>query len=430
MVKIKILTVIVLLFVISSSFIVSGINPNVTLKTPLDEPTGFIEWEQTFDSGKWDIGTCIQQTNDGGYICVGHGDGYKILLIKMDNMGNVQWNKYFEHCWPDYARYVLQTGDNGYIVLAETQINDFEHVWLIKTDENGNKEWERFLGFKQESSGYCIQQTSDGGFIISGYTSPMNWLNCYDTWLLKVDALGYEEWNQTFERQWYNKAYSVKQTPDDGYIIVGGKAPTLEGNADIWLIKTDDAGNMQWDKTFGDESTWNVGRCIQLTSDDGYIIAGENLLIKTDADGSEEWSKPIGSMCVQQTTDGGFIITGFKEYWWKETFKNKDLKLIKTDSQGNKEWTRIYGGEYRDAGNFVLQTTDEGYIVVGYTEFPKNYPVQERDVWVIKTGKKPLSNDVSKQTENIPVDHQRSFYSNRVFINLFAKILKQMINLR
>ncbi|MCK4366001.1 MAG: hypothetical protein KAW45_08110 [Thermoplasmatales archaeon] len=352
------------------------------------------------------------------------------MLIKLDNMGNIQWNKYFEHGHPDYGRYVLQTDDNGYIVLAETEINDFEHVWLIKTDENGNKEWERFLSFKQESSGYCIQQTHDGGYIITGYTSPLNWLNCYDVWLLKVDNLGYEEWNQTFERSWYNRAYSVKQTTDDGYIIVGGKAPTLEGNADIWLIKTDEYGNTQWDKTFGDESTWNTGRCIQLTSDGGYIIAGEQLLIKTDANGNEEWSKSIGSMCVQQTTDGGYIITGYKEYWWKETFKNKDLKLIKTDSQGNKEWTRVYGGEYRDAGNFVKQTADEGYIVVGYTEFPYNYPVQERDVWVIKTGKKPLSNEFNKQINNIPVGCQRSFYSNRVSINLFDKILNQVIHLR
>lgn len=410
MVKIKILTIIVLLFVISSAFIVSGVNIDGNLKTLLYEPTGFIEWEKTYDSEKCDIGTCIQQTNDGGYICIGHGDGYKVWLIKINNIGSIQWSKYFEHDHPDYGLYVLQTDDNGYIVLAKTEVNDFEHVWLIKTDKNGNKEWERFLGYKQESAGYCIQKTSNSGYIITGYTSPLNWLNCYDVWLLKVNNLGYEEWNQTFERPYYNRAYSVKQTPDEGYIIAGGKAPSLEGNSDIWLIKTDKYGNFQWDKTFGDESTWNMGRCIQLTSDGGYIIAGEKLLIKTDSYGNEQWSKPIGSRCVQQTKDGGYIITGYKEYWWKDTFKNTDLKLIKTDSQGNKEWIRIYGGEYRDAGNFVQQTNDEGFIIIGYKEFPFNYPVQNRDFWVIKTGKKPLIKDVSKQTENIPLVFQRSFY--------------------
>jgi len=429
MMKIKLLTVIVFLFVIPSTFLVSGININDSLATPLEGPTGFLEWEKTFDSDKCDIGTCVQQTNDGGYICVGHGDGYNVLLIKFDNKGNILWHKYYEHGHPDYGWYVLQTDDNGYIVLAETEVNDFEHVWLIKTDKNGNKEWERFHSYKKESSGFCIQKTNDGGYIITGYTSPFNWLNCYDVWLLKVNNLGYEEWNQTFERPYYNRAYSVKQTPDEGYIIVGGKAPTLEGNSDIWLIKTDNYGSFQWDKTFGDESTWNMGRCIQLTSDGGYIIAGEQLLIKTDVDGNEEWSKPLGSRCIQQTTDGGYIITGYKEYWWKETFKSTDLKLIKIDSEGNEEWKRIYGGEYRDAGNFVQQTNDEGYIIIGYREFPYNYPVQQRDVWLIKTGNKPLSNNIAKQIENILVNHQSNLYSNQIFINLFAKILNKVIKL-
>lgn len=310
-------------------------------------------------------------------------------------MGNIQWDKCFDRDEIDYGWYVLQTADEGYILLGKTEENNFDRVWLIKTDENGNMEWERILGFKQESACRCIQQTIDGGYVLVGYTSPMNWLNCYDTWLLKVDSQGYEEWNQTFERPYYNRAYSVKQTSDDGYVIVGGKAITSDGNADIWLVKTDASGNLQSDKTFGDESTWNMGRCVQLTSDGGYIISGETLLIKTDADGNEIWSKPIGGLCVQQTTDDGYIITGYKEYWWKPLWGDTDLKLIKTDSQGNKEWTRIYGGTYRDVGNFVQQTTDEGYIVVGYKEFPFNHPVAQRDIWVIKTGKKPWLNDES-----------------------------------
>jgi len=356
------------------------------------EPTGFVEWNKTFDSGYTDTGFCVQQVNDGGYIAVGHSLGLGIWLIKTDYSGNMEWDKYFDYNPCDHGWYVLQTTDGGYIILGETEN---KYVLLIKTDDQGNMEWDRLISGKMFSQGRSIQQTRDGGYIIAGFTSPMKWVQCYDAWLLKVDALGYEEWSQTFEREYYNRAYSVKQTPDDGYVIVGGKAITSDGNADIWLVKTDASGNLQWDKTFGDESTWNMGRCVQLTSDGGYITLGETLLIKTDADGNEIWSKPIGGLCVQQTTDDGYIITGYKEYQWEPWWGDTDLKLIKTDSHGNKEWTWIYGGTYRDVGNFVQQTTDEGYIVVGYKEFPFNHPVAQRDIWVIKTGKEPLLNDES-----------------------------------
>ena len=103
--------------------------------------------------------------------------------------------------------------------------------------------------------------------------------------------------------------------------------------------------------------------------------------------------------------------------------------MIKIDSEGNEEWKRIYGGEYRDAGNFVQQTNDEGYIIIGYREFPYNYPVQQRDVWLIKTGNKPLSNNIAKQIENILVNHRSNLYSNQIFVNLFAKILNKVIKL-
>ncbi len=421
--KMKSYYVIILVFIMCSSVIVSGVNTiKKDTKTQFEEPSGFLEWEKTYDSEKYDVGNCIQQINDGGYICVGEGDGYKVWLFKINEFGTIIWSKFFQNSYPDYARYVLQTDDNGYIILAETEINNFQHVWLIKTDENGNKTWERFYRYKQESSGFCIQSTSDNGYIITGYASPLNWLNCYDVWLLKVNNTGYEEWNKTYERPNYNRAYSVKQTPDDGYIIVGGKCLNLDSEADIWLIKTDLNGNLQWEKTFGNDSTWNMGRCVQLTSDGGYIIAGEQLLLKTDAEGNEEWCKPIGSMCAQQTIDGGYILTGFKYYWWKDFFKDRDLKITKTDAYGNIEWTRIYGGKYKDSGNFILQTKDNGFIIIGYTEFEKNFPCQERDIWIIKTGEEPIANNYN----SIPILNKLDYYSKGFFINYISKILQKI----
>ncbi|SVE40942.1 uncharacterized protein METZ01_LOCUS493796, partial [marine metagenome] len=126
------------------------------------------------------------------------------------------------------------------------------------------------------------------------------------------------------------------------------------------------------------------GRSIQQTTDGGYIITG-TWLIKTDSEGNEEWINEsiVGQFdvhqSVQQTDDGGYIITGSK---WNGSEYN-DVLLIKTNSEGNEEWTQIYGGSMGgyDDGNIVQQTSDGGYIIIGDTQIS----LFNIDVWLIKT---------------------------------------------
>ena len=155
-------------------------------------------------------------------------------------------------------------------------------------------------------------------------------------------------WNQTFGGSEYDRGRSVEQTTDGGYIIVG-----YRGWDYLWLLKTDSQGNEEWSQTFGYGS---VGYSVQQTNDGGYIITGDTYLvgvgdfdlwlIKTDSNGSEEWNKTFGGSdheqynsgrSVKQTTDGGYIITGYTQ-----SFGNGggDVWLIKTDSEGN---TAPYG---------------------------------------------------------------------------------------
>jgi len=384
-----------------------GIENEMELGIPLENPTGFIEWDKTFDSDYSDSGYCVQQTSDGGYIAVGHGFAWDIWLIKIDSNGNKEWYKTFDRTRLDYGRYVQQTTDGGYIVLGESSTSGEPiYAWLIKTDNHGNKQWDRLLSKKKFSWGRSAQQTADGGYIIAGYTTH-NLLCPDDTWLIKTDANGYEEWSKTFGYMDHDRAYSIQQTTDGGYIVVGVKRDSQDPYvADIWLIKTDSQGNVAWDKTFGDPSVWNEGHFVRQTFDGGYIIVGGYLLIKTDTDGNEIWRKSIGGQCVQQTKDDGYIITGYKEYWWKPWWGNTDLKLIKTNSQGNKEWCRTYGGIYNDVGRFVQQTSDEGYIIIGFREFPLNHPAAERDIWLIKTGKKPKLNMEGTRSVTLSVNQQ------------------------
>ncbi|MCL0104799.1 hypothetical protein M1O57_04340 [Dehalococcoidia bacterium] len=258
-----------------------------------------------------------------------------------------------------------------------------------------DKEWDRTFGGADLEMAYSLQQTRDGGFIIAG-SGGAGGVEYLDVWLVKTDQEGDKEWSRTFGGAGRDTVRSVQQTADGGFIIAGETRSFGAGKGDVWLIKTDEEGNKEWNRTFGGagrDAAWSV----QQTADGGFIIAGETRsfdagkddvwLIKTDEEGNKEWSRTFGgkrrdgASSVKQTTDGGFIIAG-----WTRSFGagQKDFWLIRTDQDGNKEWSRTFGGRHTDAAFSAQQTRDGGFIIAGMRMIAF-LGAGDTDFWLVKT---------------------------------------------
>ena len=374
-------------------------------------------WETTFGGTGIDKGQSVQQTTDGGYVIVGQtgatGQPGSVYLLKTDGNGVEQWSQTFFGISGASGNSVQQTTDGGYVIVGQTAIlgTSFESdVYLIKTDGSGIEQWGQTFGgaYPFLDNGFSIQQTTDGGYVIVGssYSSQAGALA--NILLIKTDGNGVEQWSQSFGGALDDEGYSVQQTTDGGYIITGKVDGSFDGSqdSDICLKKTNGNGVVQWSQTFGGTEN-DFGKSVQQTNDGGYIITGmfdasDICLIKTDGNGVEQWSQIFGGngensqgYSVQQTTDGGYIITG--QIRVTSPVSDWDVYLIKTDGSGIEQWSQTFGGTSDDFGYSVQQTTDDGYIITGCTG---DYP---SDIYLIKTD----GSGNATSTFNIPINPNR-----------------------
>jgi len=346
---------------------------------------------KTFGESLLDEGTFVHQTDDEGYVIAGHqftdhfiaGGNLDVILVKTDSEGSEDWSNTYDAGDTDFGLSLAPTSDGGYIIVGYSFIsaeNPYD-VLLIKTDGSGNELWLKLFDRSVFDAGRSVQQTTDGGYIITGRTQSADSLGS-DVWLIKTDVSGNEEWNRVFGGSSFENSNSVLETVDGGFIIAGELCCFVTFGL---LIKTDSNGIEEWSKTYSGISEF---KSISQTSDGGYIIGGSNgfqpILLKTDVDGVEEWRNAYTSFSLassksaRQTVEGGYILTGIDQ----EATETQALLLLKTDELGNVEWQKKFGvGDAAD-GRSVQQTSDGGYIITGTIN---------EDIWLIKTNSEGIT---------------------------------------
>ncbi|TKJ37240.1 hypothetical protein CEE37_14095 [candidate division LCP-89 bacterium B3_LCP] len=371
-------------------------------------------WTRTFGGSSYDYGYSVQQTTDGGYIIAGLTSSYgadssDVYLIKTDGDGNEQWYQTFGGSNYDSGESVQQTSDGGYIIAGYTCSYGagYNDVYLIKTDSSGYEQWSQTFGGGNDDWGKSVKQTTDGGYIIAGKTQSYG-AGDWDVYLIKTDANGNTMWTRTFGGTSPDMGNGVQQNLDGEYIIAGMTESYGAGSADAYLIKTDANGIEQWSQTYGD-SGWDQANDLQKSLPlhpfpHGWILVGEHSfedwllwMWLVDADGDTTWTRgddppsiPNASSSgnsIWQTSDSGYIAAGYIGI-----SSDLDVRLIKTDADGYIMWTQTLGGTSNDVGECIQQTSDGGYIVVGGTE---SYGAGLSDVYLIRleaeSGQLPVS---------------------------------------
>jgi uncharacterized repeat protein (TIGR02543 family) len=358
-------------------------------------------WSRTYGGTNNDYGYSVVQTIDGGYATAGFtysfgaGDA-DIYFVRTDSSGNILWSKTYGGTKYDVAFSVVKTFDGGYAIAGYT--TSYGHgnsdVYLVKTDSNGNMQWSNTYGGTVEDYGNYLIQTSDGGYAIVGYTGSYGTGGSYDCYFVKTDSNGNMQWNKTYGGLDHDYGFSVIQTANGGYVIAGRTGSYGGSYGDAFLVKTDSNGLQLWQKTYGGSGN-DYGYSVIQSSDGGYTMAGftntfgagglDVYLVKTDSNGLQLWQKTYGGSgndygnYLIQSSDGGYAIAGYTGSFGAG---GNDAYLVKTDSSGNNLWSKTYGGTSEDEGYSVVQCSDSGYAIAGYTS---SFGAANLDFYLIKT---------------------------------------------
>ena len=351
-----------------------------------------IVWQQCYGGSQEEGARDILKVN-GGYFIVGatySNDGdisfnqgsSDAWLLKIDSVGNILWEKTYGGSNGEFWGRILPAPDNCYYLLGASGSWDGDisydpypgsnDLWIAKIDSVGNLIWEKIIGGWMIDMIESAALAGDGGVVVFGWTGSQDGevtvnYGMYDMWLVKLNSDGDIEWDKSFGTDDFDYGHAIISTSDGGFLIGGTSTIGSGGNltcvpyslkAMAILIKLDSMGNIEWQNCYGGsghDAIWGMQEII-----DGYILVG------------------LGG-----SNDGDLAGSGWHAM--------SDIWVIKTDFYGNIIWQRCYGGSRFESALNIFSTTDNHFVIIGATQsqdgdITNNHSIMESnyDIWVFK----------------------------------------------
>ena len=354
-------------------------------------------WEKLFTNVSDDVFRSVKEVPTGGYIMAGYiadssANDSDAFVVRMDLNGDTLWTYRYNNAnnGKDLFYKIICTSDDGFLACGYTTgipgAND--DVLYIKLSDTGNEQWVKTYGGPGRERAQDVIETSTG-YILVGYSTSVT-VQYYDAIMIKIDFNGTVLWTKSYGGTQYEDANTVSQLSDGGFIF-GGQATNGSNLLDQYLVRTNSVGDTLWTRRFGNPKTDNIESLVVVA--DGFILAGntssdstgdDGYLVKTDTAGVVQWSKIFGGSqpddfhSIRVTSDGGYILGGTTSSLGP-TMPN--MWLVKTDSQGNLDWQVTPGGANHDHGYDAIQTSDGGYLFVGFTS---SFGFRNDDAYAVK----------------------------------------------
>lgn len=356
------------------------------------------EFMKHYEGGDVEYGYGAIQTPDGNFVIAGHlgtvpGNGGDGVLMKLDPGGTQLWTTAYGGTAWEHTRSVKVSRDGGLISAGHSRSfgagnNDF---FVVKTNALGQTQWARAIGGSGEDFAFCVDTTSDGGYVVAGYSNSFGAGN-YDFYIVKLDAGGSIQWTRTVGGTLSDNAFNVVQTDDQGYLVSGYTSSFGAGSVDAYLVKLSPTGVVQWTRTYGG-ALQDFGYRAYETPDGGYIFAGitssfgagaqDMFAIRTDNMGVIQWTRTYGSAVmdrafnVVQTYDGKYILTGETT---TNTFGSGDAMMVKVNTTGAIEWAYHYGTAVDETGyGTSVETSDLGILLASWDDNDEDILVTKVD---------------------------------------------------
>lgn len=449
-----------------------------------------IQWEKSLGGSYYDKAYSVIELNDGGFLIAGNSQSstndvtfnnglYDWWIVRINKTGNIVWKKTLGGTNEDHVRQVIKTPDGHFLCIGETQSNNGDvtdnigsiDFWVVKLDNLGNVIWKKCYGGTGIDRGYSACTTHDGNIMLAGLTESgtpyiANNRGSSDFLIIKIDLDGGIIWQKTYGGSNVDECKSIQQTSDGAYVLCGnsqssdGDFNDNKGELDVWVIKINASGGIQWQANMGGSESDYADTIIE-DKNGNFLIAGETFsydfdatenhrinnntrdyfIIKLNSQGQKIWTRCYGgsdneyARSIIETNSGEYAIIG-ESYSNDGQAPNKkgsaDFWLIKVNPfDGSIIWQKKYGSGGHDEPNDMILTFDNNFLVVGHSFPVDNFgdisaTYGDDDIWVFKL----LNDDCVKNLTLLTdiIDGSREFKSSEK-ITGGAKILSSSSNI-